>query len=187
MRAFVAVTPPEDVRAALHDAAEPLRAALDDAVRWVDAAKLHVTVRFLGEQPDALVARLVERVAAAVRGRTPFSASVATPGAFPSLRRPRVLWMGMRANPALDALYEDVARACEAEGLAREPQRWHPHLTLGRVRQGVRVDAAALAGAAGAVRTEETFIVRSVDVMQSELSSAGARYHRLGACLLEGV
>jgi 2'-5' RNA ligase len=107
-------------------------------------------------------------------------------GAFPTLRRPRVLWIGLAPNPALDPLYESVERACDAAGLGRERRPWHPHVTLGRVRDGARIDAGALARAAEAVRPDVTFTVNTVDLMRSELAPAGARYTRLGACPLEG-
>ena len=187
MRLFVALNPPGDVREALFAATAPLRDALGDAVRWTEAAKVHLTVRFLGERGEDVPARLLAALAPAAARHAPVRATVTAPGAFPSLRRPRVLWLGLAETPALRALYEDVERACAAVGLGRERRPWHPHLTLGRVRDGARVDGAALERAAGAVRAGRTFIVRSVDVMHSELDSAGARYTCLGACALEGV
>jgi 2'-5' RNA ligase len=97
-----------------------------------------------------------------------------------------VLWIGLAPNPALDPLYESVERACDAAGLGRERRPWHPHVTLGRVREGARIDARALARAAEAVRPDVTFTVNTVDLMRSELAPAGARYTCLGACPLEG-
>jgi 2'-5' RNA ligase len=62
-------------------------------------------------------------------------------------------------------------------GFPTETRAFHPHLTLGRLRRGA--ESTRLGGLAGVLdRLQYTgdVEVRSVELMQSELSPAGARY-----------
>lgn len=176
MRTFVALNLRPDLRAALHAAGAPLREAVGRAVSWTAADALHVTLKFLGERPDAFADDLASRLRAPVGREPAFDLRLGGVGAFPSLARPRILWVGVAANPTLARLYHHVEDASEALGAAREQRPFHPHVTLGRVRQGGRLDGRALARAAEAVGFRAVERVRSLDVMESLLGRGGARY-----------
>lgn len=176
MRLFVALNLPRDVRASAWAATEPLRAAVPSGVAWVREESLHVTLRFLGERPDTLVDELAARLSRPLAGSSPPEIELATVGAFPSLRRPRVLWIGGPTNSALTELYQEVDRACSALGVPSEERAFRLHVTVGRVRHGGRLDVEALAHAASAVRFRAAFTASTVDVMESELDPAGSRY-----------
>jgi 2'-5' RNA ligase len=107
-------------------------------------------------------------------------------GAFPTLRRPRVLWIGVDAAGALVALQADVERSLEPLGFRPETRAYSPHLTVGRVERDAR--AAAFAGLETVARTiayRSTVAIETVDLMRSHLSRAGARYERVAALPLE--
>ena len=181
MRLFVALNLPRDLRAAAWAAAEPLRVALSAGVAWVREEALHVTLRFLGEQPDpvpdALAAALAPVLARAERP----TVRLETVGAFPTRRRPRVLWIGGPANSALARLYQEVQNACATLGFEPEPRPFRLHLTLGRVRPGARVDLSELARGAEQVRVDVEFVASTVDVMESVLGPGGSRYRVVAA------
>lgn len=181
MRTFVALNLSPERRAELHVAVEPLRIALGRAVSWTGEHALHLTLRFLGEQPPELADRLCERLAGPLAGLPPVDLDLGGVGAFPSLARPRVLWMGVAANPDLSRLYQEVDSAVAALGVPREERAFHPHVTIGRVRERVRVDTGALAGATDEVRYHAREPVAAVDVMESVLGPGGARYRVLCA------
>ena len=181
MRLFLALNLPPDVRAACWAAAEPVRAALPAGVAWVREESLHVTLRFLGEQPAELPERLAAALADAVSAAEPPSIALTALGGFPTMRRPRVLWLGGPPNSGVTRLYHQVERACATLGFEPEQRAFRPHVTIGRVRQGTVVDAAALDRAAGEVQLAASFVAGTVDVMESELTSAGARYRVLAA------
>ena len=190
-RLFVAINLPAALRAELHgavaDAMAPLVGAAPRAVSWVPEANLHLTVRFLGEQPAALVPALAEALESAASAVHRTDLVIGGLGAFPSLRRPRVLWIGVGMNVALAALYQKVDDACARLGLGREPRAFHPHVTVGRVRIGATVPAEAIAAAVQALNTTQwTMPVETVDLMSSELAGT-ARYHRLAAAPLSPV
>lgn len=181
IRAFVAVVPGDAVREAVTAVVDRLR-PLGPSVAWVPAANLHVTLQFLGNQPEERLAAATEALHAAAAVTAPFEVTLHGIGAFPGLERPRILWVGL-ALGALEvrALQERVAVALAREGFPREDRAWHPHLTIGRVydeRRWRREAGPALrqALAQAAATGFGTARVAEVALMQSDLSPRGARY-----------
>ena len=185
LRLFVAVNLDAAVKQAIAEAVEPLRAS-ERAVSWVAEANLHLTLRFLGEQPAELVSPLAEALRGVAAEVPAHALTLGGFGAFPTIRRPRVLWLGVQANVASAALYQKVDDACASLGLGREARDFHPHVTLGRVRPRSTPSPATLADAARLLDTTWMTPVTSVDLMSSRLGPGGARYERLLAAPLAG-
>jgi 2'-5' RNA ligase len=181
MRTFVALSLAVEARTALYAATEPLRTAIDRGVSWTREPALHVTLKFLGERSDEFVARFADRLEEAVRDVPPAILDLGGFGAFPSLARPRVLWIAVRSNPALSALYQAVESTAVVFGAERESRVFHPHVTLGRVREGVLVDLTRLAAVGNAIRFAARERVDTVDVMESVLGRGGASYRVMRA------
>jgi len=168
-------------RDAIYADAEPLRAATT-AIRWVSPAALHVTLKFLGEQDESLVMTLRDALASVASTHAPISVKTTDVGAFPNFRRPRVVWVGMTGERALQSLTGDIDRALAPLGIPRETREFQAHLTLGRVRGELGpADATTLAAAAKSCRGSRELAVRTVDLMQSELGPGGSRYSVLAA------
>ena len=186
MRLFIAVNLPVAERHAAFEAAAPLRAARLP-VRWVREEGIHVTLRFLGEVDEQRVAALEEALAGAVRQARPFGLTVGGVGAFPSMARPRVLWVGLERHPALELLANDVEHALMSLGFEPELRPFHPHVTLGRVERGAKAAAFRnLERLAAGIMYQGAFQVESVDLMQSTLGSGGATYQVLARAALTG-
>ncbi|GLC26305.1 RNA 2',3'-cyclic phosphodiesterase [Roseisolibacter agri] len=188
-RLFVALNLPAELRATLHaavrQAVAPLVEEAPRAVAWVPEPNLHVTVRFVGERPAALVDPLREALDLAASAVHVHDLAIGGLGAFPNLRRPRVLWIGVAMNVALAALYQKVDDACWRLAIGREARPFHPHVTIGRIRMGASVPAGRLEEAVQALTTYRwTMPVETVDLMSSELASGGSRYARLHAAAL---
>ena len=178
MRLFVAINLPDETRAAVHDALSPLRDAVPE-LRWIGAERLHLTVRFLGEQPEELVHALADVVADAARKSASMTLGLATVGAFPGFQRARVVWLGVDYEPKLELLYHDVETACMSLGFEVEGRAFRPHLTLARIPERLpETRARDLQRAARGIRVRTTTTVNSVDLMRSEL---GAGRSELGA------
>ena len=176
MRLFLALNIEPDVRRRCHAATQPLRAAGPD-VRWVDESKLHLTLKFLGEQPESLVAPLSAALDTAAGQSRELDLQFGAIGAFPNFRRPRVVWLGVAPDPKLELLHHDVEVTCETLGLSVEGKPFRPHVTLGRVEKD---DGRALREAARGLRVREFSTVNSVDLMLS----AGGQYRVLHAAAL---
>lgn len=185
MRLFVAVNLPAEERRRAWDAAEPLRSARLP-VRWVGEDALHLTLRFLGEVGEDRVAPIAEALRGAVGGARSFAVTLGGVGAFPSVARPRVVWLGVERHPALELLANDVELALQAFAFEPELRPFSPHLTLGRVERGARPavfrDFARLAEA---ISYEGMTTVESVDLMRSTLGPHGAAYRALARAPLE--
>ena len=188
VRLFIAINFPEEIRSALHEALEPARRAAPE-VRWTDPSRLHLTLKFLGECPEAAVDPLVGAMGTVVPRYDPVDLELGGLGAFPNLRRPRIVWLGMRADPKLELIHHDLEVACAALGYDIDGRAFRPHVTLGRAGDR-RIDAGALAAAARTVRYRETTIAGSLDLMVSEQTRDRPRYRLLaGAPLgrLQGI
>ncbi len=133
MRLFLAIDFGAATRAAVFAAAAPLRAAAP-GLAWVDEGRLHLTLKFLGEQPEAAVPRVAAAMDDVAAGHTAQASSLGEFGAFPNLRRVRVVWIGMDADPRLELLHHDVELACAGLGIPIEGRPFRPHVTLARVK-----------------------------------------------------
>ena len=136
MRAFVGIPLPEEVADALVAAQSGLPSG-----REVPYENFHVTLAFLGEQPEPVVEEAHHALAAL---RAPgFSLRIEGLGVFGGAR-PRVLFAEVAPEPALTRLHRKVLRAVHDAGIELARQRFHPHVTLARFGgDGLRGEEAA--------------------------------------------
>ena len=189
MRLFVALDLAEEIRERIHQFIVQMR-PLAPAVRWVSAESLHVTLKFIGELPDAKVNE-AESALAQVFGAS-FPVSFRGSGFFPTAKSARVFWVGIEARPELGRLAADIETALEPLGIAREKRGFNPHLTLARIKGGssaparrhndkpnrdfaqVQEHLAKITNPEfGMMTAQEFFLYRS------QLSSQGSRYSKL--------
>ncbi len=171
VRLFLAINLPVEVRREVTAAATPLRECAPE-LSWVSELRLHLTLKFLGEQePDRLDD--LKAATAGVAGRhREFVMTLGGIGAFPNFRRPRVVWMDVAQDARLELLHHDVEVAYESLGFEIEGRAFRPHLTLARVRAPLADEPRRqLSRAAREIDYRTDFVVRSIDLMQSELSS----------------
>lgn len=134
-RIFAAVPVSDAVRVVMRDAQEEL-ARQGWLVKWVEPELAHLTVKFYGDVAVSSIPRL-EALLARVARITPAADVRATQfGAFPSMRHPRVIWLGLDGDIArLSKLAADVEQASAGYGKP-EVRPFNPHITLGRFRAG---------------------------------------------------
>jgi len=187
MRIFLAINPPEEVRRRVWEATASLREA-SPGVAWVPEPKIHLTLKFLGETPDAGIPDLIESMTAMARTHAAPMVHLSTVGAFPNFRRPRVIWMGIEPEPRLELLHHDVELACDALGHELEGRPYRPHLTLGRVRHPLGADdLAPLRSAAKRIRFTDEFQARSIDVVQTTPGPGGSKYTMIASASMKGI
>lgn len=186
LRLFLAINLPPSERSAIRAATKTMRAAAP-AISWVGEERLHLTLKFLGEQAENTVTLLRDRMRDLTAALRPMTLMLGGLGAFPNLLNPRVVWMGVGQEPRLELMHHDIESACASLGVAVDGRAFRPHLTLGRAKQPVSREAAvALRNAARATDYQGTIEVSTVDLMQSTLSPAGSRYAVLYAAPLGG-
>ena len=180
MRLFVAINMPPAERNRLSAELERVTGSHQLPVRWLAADTLHITLKFLGEVPEAKVPPLAGAVQKAVNGIPPFDVAVAGFGAFPSKTRPNIFWVGVEPAAALVELHRSVDVATSELGFVGEEREYRPHITVGRTQRGARIhDRQAMDRITADFEYNTTLFVRSVDLMRSHVSSRGARYEVL--------
>lgn len=99
-RMFVAVVPPESVRDHLADFLEPRsREALGTSgLRWIAREQWHITLGFFASVPDHRVDDLTDRLSTSAERHQSFDLALSGAGAFPSVARASVLWLGVDAG-----------------------------------------------------------------------------------------
>jgi 2'-5' RNA ligase len=137
MRLFFAVDIDRATNARVNETIARLK-GIDPSVKWVRPENHHITVYFFGETDETTkdsIDRIVEKAAAGIGA---FPVRVGGISAFPSVDRPRVLWIGVE-NPGgeLAKMHESIRVSIRSEKLPvnAEERGFTPHLTIGRVRE----------------------------------------------------
>jgi 2'-5' RNA ligase len=186
-RTFVAVETSGEVQSRAAELIRRLR-VVDAKVSWVLPANMHITLKFLGDQPDDAVAEICQAVQEGAAGVAPFEFLCRGAGAFPDLRRPRTLWLGVQGG--LDEfveLHTAIDAALARRRFPKDRRGFRPHLTLGRVRQ-VGSDGEQMVRL---LQEHEQFeggvtAVDEVVVFASELTRSGPQYEVLARAPLAG-
>jgi 2'-5' RNA ligase len=185
IRTFVAVELSAAIIGRAADLVERLQRC-DARVKWVDPANMHLTLKFLGDVPESEIASVCHAVTEAAASHEPFTISAVGAGAFPDARRPRTLWIGIeRGADQLCKLQKSVDRALREIGFPKEGRQFHPHLTIGRLRQGgpPASEMGELVRELGSFDAG-TAKIDQVVVFASYLSKAGPTYEALGRARL---
>ncbi len=151
--------------------------------RWANREKWHLTLQFLGPVPAQGPVVAATRAVTAVQAPFPFRLGGA--GAFPSLWRAKVIWIGAaEGGEPLAGLASAVGAALGPVGYAPEARRFRPHLTVARLRDPVDVRAAV--DAIGQEAVGPAWTVTEVVLFASRLSPEGATYSVLERFPLSG-
>jgi 2'-5' RNA ligase len=105
-------------------------------VRWIPPENYHVTLKFLGWTRAPVSSAIRDHLRKAVTAVAPFTFEVCSVGAFPDARRASVLWAGVGGDgaKALTELAGHVDTACQDLGFSADERAYHPHVTVGRLR-----------------------------------------------------
>ncbi|MGH2621713.1 MAG: RNA 2',3'-cyclic phosphodiesterase [Anaerolineales bacterium] len=184
MRAFIAVELPTAMLRRLGAEIARLEEQLGGrAMRWVDSDGVHLTLRFLGDIDDRTAGLIAAHLDEVCANFSMTSIVVGGLGGFPSLSRPRVIWIGIQqSGNELDRLQAEIEARVIKLGIEGEDRTYHPHLTLGRLRrQATPSDVRLLADRLRGIQLADlgTVAVQGVSLMGSELTGAGPVYSRL--------
>ena len=187
MRLFVALDIDPEIRQRIARFLDGVRAFTPDA-RWVRAESLHLTLKFIGEQPDSKLDAVKQSLAGIHSPAT--TLNFHGYGFFPTVRSPRVFWIGVEADEHLAPLVRLVEEALEPLGIKPEGRDFSPHLTLARGKSAApqrrpddRPNRAfqQLQEKLNALPAPEfgTMTAREFFLYQSKLSPAGSQYTKL--------
>jgi 2'-5' RNA ligase len=175
LRTFFAIEIGAGARRVAAEVAERLAAEPGGhAVRWTRPEAYHVTLRFLGRTPRERVAPVAAAVREAAREVAPFSLGLGALHGFPTPARARVVVIDLEPPDAIVALAASVERAVVESGFAPEERAFHPHVTLGRVKD--RSGRAPRLHASLGPTEPAAFDVASLVFFQSVLGRSGSQY-----------
>ena len=184
VRAFIAVEFSAATVNRISAAMEQLKPRIV-GIRWVAPANYHLTLKFLGNVDESQIETIGHALANALHPFQRFTINAKGLGVFPSVKRPRVLWVGLVGSP-LTTLAVAVETALVPLGFPREEKAFTPHLTIGRWRQTERADR--MLGEELRSWSHFDFGVTSMDeviLFKSVLKPAGAIYNRLKVVTLK--
>jgi 2'-5' RNA ligase len=183
VRAFIAVDLPLEIQDCLDQVERNLQERMGDVpVRWVVPENIHLTLKFLGDVSLNNLDVLTEILQAEAASHESIVISIGGVGAFPKVRNPRVIWVGVEAPEELMALQRGIETHTSRVGYAPDRRPFSPHLTLGRVSRNsspgdVRKIGDVLkdckVGFLGVAR------IKAVHLYRSDLKPDGAEYTRL--------
>jgi 2'-5' RNA ligase len=184
LRAFIAIELPGEILRLMEQVQARLKAAAPPrGVRWVRVEGIHLTLKFLGQVPTSQVDALTRAMSAAAQSVGPFTVTVGGVGCFPSLKLPRVVWIGVsEPTGGLNSLQRAVEAAISPQGYPPEDRSFQPHLTLGRTARDASPDDVKRLGqlvAAANVGTLGQVAVSEIALIKSDLKPAGAEYTAL--------
>ena len=200
IRAFLAVELSPGLRAELAALQQGLKQSIepemkrDMRISWVQPAKMHLTIKFLGDMDEQVIDPLRGEVEHAIESQPSVYVPLERLGAFPRPQSPRVLWVGPSENweqgvegKRVTEIHRAIEQACEDLGFLHETKPFSPHLTLARMKTGERHVGAPLAksGVLDPPLSLGSLAVESVVLIKSELNQTGSVYTRLWAARLK--
>lgn len=177
MRVFIGVDLPERLKDDLADLKQKLSPSLPSA-RWVKNQNLHITLKFLGEINPREVDDISKVLSAVLRGQAAFDLSLESLGAFPSIKRAHVVWIGI--DKGLDELIKinDNRNSALSHKNDEDTMPLKPHITICRTKEEVDL-SEILAKARSLNRLGATETVRSVNIYESKLMPNGPLYEKI--------
>lgn len=168
MRLFLAVDIPESVQ----DQISSLTCPELEQVRWTHSHQLHITLVFIGDQPQHRLDEIIEAVSEVEF--TPFTLSLKKIGHF----RSGIIWLGVHENHQLQRLQKSLSHKIRSLGIKLEQRKFIPHLTLGRCKK-LTPEVLETVGQKG-LGFETGFKVEAFQLKSSRLSPDGAVYQTEG-------
>jgi 2'-5' RNA ligase len=175
VRLFIALPVSEEVKEKAGEIIRALRTH-DTDTKWVAPANLHLTIKFLGNTENTALPHISRALTQIATTYEPFYIKIYGTGTFPDKRNPRIIWIGAGVSDIILRLRNDIEHSMESLGCQRETKRFHPHLTIGRVRSRTGVKSL-LAG----IEKYRSFhfgdiYIDFIELMKSDLKPQGAEY-----------
>ena len=189
MRLFVALDIDDAIRERLTRFLEGVQGFAPD-VRWARPESLHITLKFIGEQPAEKLDLIKQALHAIHNDISQIEISFRGYGFFPTVKSPRVFWVGIKSGEQLGVLAKSVDLTLGDLRIPEETRAFSPHLTLARSGSGRPQRGAGDRPNKKFQRLQEkltampplefgTMTAREFFLYESKLSPAGARYTKL--------
>jgi len=182
MRTFIAIDVTDELKRKTEEVIEKLMRRGFRA-NWVKPENLHLTLFFLGEMQETDVEEMTKKLCDRIRGFPSFSFDVGGINFFRRGRGPRVIWVAVERNPALQKLYEELKAELLKYGYMKETEdKFVPHITIARVKHYPEMWEKLIKD----VQIEKSTVpVSSFTVYSSKLTPNGPIYTPVHKCDFE--
>jgi len=149
-------------------------------ITWVDPEKLHITLHFFGDVDESEVAHITELHKKAASVIRPFEIDYERTGFFGQGRQPKIIWFGFQSSGELDLLHGSLVKELEAGGYHSDRKNFHPHLTLGRVKNMKDTDHfRKCLDRINQQKSHSSFRIKTFMLIKSILKQSGPEYTTL--------
>jgi len=183
IRAFIAIDLSPEIHEKLEKVSRKLKNRFSSLpARWVPTRNIHLTIKFLGDVSTSNLELIKGVLQVESRKYTPFEISIGDLGAYPTIQRPRVIWIGTKVPQELIDFHHGIENETARLSYTREKRKYSPHLTLARVPRNATSNQVAQisallgeskVGFLGATR------INKVHLYRSDLKPGGAEYTKL--------
>ncbi len=140
MRFFIALEIPSENIPQFQSIQDKLHTLIPQA-RITDLDKIHLTLAFIGEQPDNLKEKLIEIIRNSVLDISPFEVTPAYLDGFPNIHHANVLWVGVKGDiDKVLLIREYIKDGLSALHLPVDERRFIPHITVAKLNEQIFID-----------------------------------------------
>ncbi len=170
-RSFIAINLPTELKKKLGEIILKLKKINPDyAIKWVEPENLHLTLHFFGNLNDKQIAQVEEGIEEVAKHNASFQMSTGDFGCFPNEKTPRVIFIETKDTKAVRTLVGQLEVMLQNLGYKVDTKPWQAHITLGRIKNQTRCRTE------GVKMESFTFDVKSVELMESQLTPEGSVY-----------
>lgn len=179
IRSFIALDLDASVQASLGKTIQKIKQTAGNNIRWVPEKNIHITLKFLGDTSPANLEILKSKITAEANRICSFNIKIGNLGAFPSIRKPRVIWVGLDTPPELHILQRAIDMETNRLGYPSEDRPFSPHLTLGRISPRALPEEIHRIGdflATSQISADTIALIQKVVLFRSDLLPGGPVY-----------
>lgn len=183
IRCFIAIELPIAAKKGLSHIQYSLQQHELPRIKWVSIPNIHLTLRFLGNVAPETVTSINKVIDELSHHMNPFSLQLGNLGAFPNLKNPQVLWIGLKGEVTkLITLQQSIAGELAKLGFPRETRAYQPHLTLARLGNKItRTERQRVGDLVSGIVPENDYEIKvdTIYLIRSQLTPRGPIYHQL--------
>ncbi len=145
--------------------------------KWEGKDKLHITLKFLGDTDVSLIPEIKNRLKRISQTQNKIETCFEKFGIFYRNNKPKIFWIGLEKNEKINQLQKQIDESISELGFEIEKRKFHPHLTLMRVRG--KENFTALNKIKKTQIEPIHFKVNQISLIKSDLKPTGSVYTTL--------
>jgi 2'-5' RNA ligase len=143
--------------------------------RWTALNNLHITLKFLGEFNPVFLEEVYSSIDNLCRNTLPFNLTISGLGAFPSINKPRILWIGFNKSTIVMDFFKEFDLILEKVGIPKEDKPYLPHITIGRHKKTINLFPPIEC----IESSKETIVIDNLTLFSSMLKPVGSIYKEI--------